>query len=163
MKFRFGQREPVDLSAFGNYDQVIFTAAERVNESEDILLRWAFVKDLGSSNCSLDSLDVQESSIFVVEMNHIEIYRGSARSLRFQPNATRFKRGANSSAALYLRVGRIGQGLARQVISASQVLALHYGSPSQTALTWPYDSTADDCTKATTIFQQPEWTLDGYV
>lgn len=154
----------VDMSAFGNYDQVIFTAAERVNESDDILLRWAFVKDLGSSNCSLDSLDVQDGSIFVVEMNHIEIYRGSARSLRFQPNATRFGRGANGSATpLYVRVGRIGQGLARQVISASQVLALQYGSPSQSALTWPYDSTVDDCKKATTIFQQPEWTLDGYV
>lgn len=148
---------PSDDWAFGNYDQVIFTAAERVNESDDILLRWAFVKDLGSSNCSLDSLDVQDGSIFVVEMNHIEIYRGSARSLRFQPNATRFGRGANGSATpLYVRVGRIGQGLARQVISASQVLALQYGSPSQSALTWPYDSTVDDCKKATTIFQQPE-------
>ena len=37
------------------------------------------------------------------------IYRGSARSLRFQPNATRFGRGANGSATpLYVRVGRIG-------------------------------------------------------
>ena len=163
----------VDMAAFGNYNQVLFTAAERVNESDNILLRWAFVKDLSASNCSLDNVDVQDGSIFVVEMNHIEIYRGPARSLRFQPNATRFgvaknathlgvaKNATDEERHVYVRVAQIGQGLSRRVISATQVLALRYESSQP--LTWPYALSLDDCTKATAIAQQPDWTLEGYV
>lgn len=114
-----------------------------------------------------------DGSIFVVEMNHIEIYRGPARSLRFQPNATRFgvaknathlgvaKNATDEERHVYVRVAQIGQGLSRRVISATQVLALRYESSQP--LTWPYALSLDDCTKATAIAQQPEWTLEGYV
>eukprot|EP00913_Durusdinium_trenchii_P001689 g1563.t1 len=200
----------VDAGAWGNDDQVILTAAERVNQSEEILLRWAFVKDLISSNCSLDpqqersvpkpkanNIPVyqtlravvkgtcrlrfsvtchtcdcgirrypcnfapqQDSSIFVVEMNHIEIYRGPQRSLRFLPPAP--VSSSSSSSSVFVRVGRVSPGLSRQVISATQVLALR-ATRTGPALTWPYASTTDDCEKATVIVQQPSSTLEGYL
>jgi len=145
----------ISSGAWGRGEQVIFTAAEATNNADEILLRWGLYKDLGASNCSLATYEPEEDgTIFVVEMNHVEIYRGPGRSLVAPLFAS------VSSDSIYVRVGRIATGLSRTASSASQVLALHRGP---TALAWPYGSNIDDCAKVEALTVQPEWSLDGYI
>ncbi|CAE7519573.1 unnamed protein product [Symbiodinium natans] len=142
----------VNVGAWGQGDQVIFTAAEATNVPDEVLLRWGLVRDLGASNCT-EGYDPDDGTIFVVEMNHIEIYRGPSRHL----TAPLFSTVPGDTA--YVRVGRVSPGLSRRVVSASQVLKLQRG-PSP--LLWPYEASSDMCAKATTLAQQPD-TLDGYI
>ncbi|CAJ1437190.1 unnamed protein product [Effrenium voratum] len=141
----------INAGGWGHEEQVIFTAAERVNNSDQILLRWALVRDLSASNCSLSTYQAQDSSIFVVEMNHIEIYRGPARSVVAPLPAT--------DGRVFVRAGRISPGLVQQVVSATQVLGLNRTGE---LLRWPYGE-EDDCSKAAALVRQPEEMLDGFI
>ncbi|CAE7876961.1 unnamed protein product, partial [Symbiodinium sp. KB8] len=92
---------------------VIFTAAEAANVSDEVLLRWSLVRDLSAGNCT-EGYDPKDGTIFVVEMNHVEIYRGPDRYV------TTPIFGSMPGDTAYVRVGRVSPGLSRRVVSASQ-------------------------------------------
>lgn len=142
----------VNTGSWGDGEQVIFTAAEAANVSDEVLLRWSLVRDLSAGNCT-EGYDPKDGTIFVVEMNHVEIYRGPDRYV------TTPIFGSMPGDTAYVRVGRVSPGLSRRVVSASQVLPLKRG-PS--LLQWPYEASSDMCTKATALAQQPD-ALDAFI
>jgi len=141
----------IDTDAQGvDGNQVVFIAADgRMNGSE-VLLKWALMKDLRASNCS-DPPEFLNGSIgepvFVLEMNHIEIYRGGSRSLASKlpgPGGRHF-----------FRVGLLSSGLARSAVTVSRVLAF--------PLAVPYTTSLNACARAKVLTNQPSSALDGYI
>merc|ERR1712216_41277 len=67
----------------GSSSGVMWTAAEVALGHRSVLLSWAMGDDVFTDNCSLPVIPPSSDEVFVVEMNHIEVYRGFQRSHNF--------------------------------------------------------------------------------
>merc|ERR1712083_1169807 len=88
--------------------------------------------DPGTPQSATTSADLQ---LFVLEMNHVEVYRGPETShiVSLPPS---------DSGRYFFRVGRLNVGLSSGVLDASLVLPVRSSVP---VLDFPYNATADVC------------------
>jgi hypothetical protein len=152
--------ETVATSAAG--DSIQWTDVNALVHERAVRLWWAPASEIEEGNCSVAG---EEGPQVVVEMNHMEVYRGHSRSQVFplpQPPTS------GEEPYYYFRVGLVSTGASSGVASASQVLAvkagdqpvdLWWGDPDlELDLPW-----AGACERRQLLQNQPAFSLQGYL
>merc|ERR1712032_357461 len=149
-----GWSPPTGVIDYGDVDaspsQVFFSAAEAGPAPRTVLLAWALQADIEANNCSLPVKPPVASAdnVFLVEMNHLEVYRGSER-WRYFALPLGFSR-------FYFRVASVSPS-----VSKPKVLAVRDAYPPVDV--YYNQSSAGACTRANRLLLQPDSSLAGYV
>merc|ERR1712032_768130 len=149
-----GWSPPTGVIDYGDVNaspsQVFFSAVEVGSAPRTVLLSWALQADIEANNCSLPVKPVAASAdnVFLVEMNHLEVYRGSER-WRYLSLPSGFSK-------FYFRVASVSPS-----VSKSKVLAVCDTYPPVDV--YYNQSSASACTRANRLRLQPDSSLAGYV
>mmetsp|Transcript_5927 Transcript_5927/g.18357 ORF Transcript_5927/g.18357 Transcript_5927/m.18357 type:complete len:374 (-) Transcript_5927:51-1172(-) len=137
---------------------VMWTGAQGQQGGDRVALSWALWGDL-RRNCSQPLGEPAAGSpVYVVEMNHVEVYRGPHRSISVRLPAAG---PGNPAGRFFFRVGVVSKGLLRGVASASNVLAVRAGHPPVDL--YYNETSANACERAYYLLNQPASSLAGYV
>ncbi|CAK0893888.1 unnamed protein product [Prorocentrum cordatum] len=149
---RYPTAGTVDTSSLGA--AVLWTDVGAVAEERAVRLSWAPADEVDGSSCSAAG---EEGPQVVVEMNHVEVYRGHDRSQVFPlPQAP----ASGEEPYYYFRVGVVSTGIASGVSSASRVLAVRAGDEPVGPY---YNETATACERLWLLQHQPPSSLRGYL
>jgi len=88
-------------------------------------------------------------------MNHVEVYRGTARTLNFNLGG-----GSSNMTPYFFRVGTVRRDHTEGISSIAPVLTIYDRQPP-TALYYNWSSTV--CERASVLNKQPTSSLEGYV
>lgn len=144
--------ETVDTRAAGAY--VYWTDVDAFADERAVRLSWAPASEIEDGNCSVAGA---EGPQVVVEMNHVEVYRGKGRSQIFplpRPPPS------GEEPYYYFRVGMVNTGIASGVASASGVLAVKAGDEPVDSY---YNQSAGACERLWLLQDQPASSLRGYL
>eukprot|EP00927_Polykrikos_kofoidii_P078718 TRINITY_DN75533_c0_g1_i1.p1 TRINITY_DN75533_c0_g1~~TRINITY_DN75533_c0_g1_i1.p1 ORF type:complete len:661 (-),score=36.56 TRINITY_DN75533_c0_g1_i1:3-1985(-) len=154
-----GLTRKANVKSSGNMSSsVVWTSVDLLGGAGGgVHLSWALISDLERSSCSLPVVSTaSEGSVFVVEMNHVEVYRGSNRSWTF-----RFPSTSRDARRFYFKVGEVQTSfLTSAVVSSTPVL------PVRTL--WPPvenypDPGANACERAAAFLRQPTSSVENFV
>eukprot|EP00929_Paragymnodinium_shiwhaense_P022884 TRINITY_DN14482_c0_g1_i4.p1 TRINITY_DN14482_c0_g1~~TRINITY_DN14482_c0_g1_i4.p1 ORF type:complete len:507 (-),score=63.36 TRINITY_DN14482_c0_g1_i4:275-1657(-) len=142
-------------------ESLLWTSATSSDDGESISLTWASKGELLESECMLPMvLNASQDNIYVLELNHVELYRGPARSVTvtFPTDASVF----------YFRVGAVNRGVRQGVkTKTSVVLPVLRGASQPVAHYYGYNVTNmsidDACTRAVILQDQPAQMYAGYI
>lgn len=138
--------------------QVLWTGVELMPNSYAVNLSWARYDNLRRSCSRPPQAPVADDEVYVVEMNHVEVYRGKNTSWTFPfPPPTlnnQFHR------KVYFRVGTVSRSSSIGVISVSTVLAVQPAFPPTQVY---YNSSVDVCDRAVLLQSQPVESLKGFI
>mmetsp|Transcript_145661 Transcript_145661/g.369646 ORF Transcript_145661/g.369646 Transcript_145661/m.369646 type:complete len:731 (-) Transcript_145661:35-2227(-) len=169
----------IDSGSAGTSVQWTGVEAGRVDANgtaTELHLSWALVRGLDTNGCSggprsdLVANDLNSSVLdandwnpwaqapaasprFVLEMNHVEVYRGASTSFTVPLPPS-------DSGRYFFRVGRLRAGWSGGVDDASLVLPVRSAEP---LFDFPYNATADVCERMRMLQARPVSSLSGYI
>lgn len=137
---------------------VLWTGVDLHASNREVTLSWSLLGDLRERCLNQSRATNETAPVFVVEMNHIEVYRGPNLSwtFAFPPSVL----SSTASRHVYFRVGTVERGMSRGVASASKVLAVNASWPP---VEFYYSASADICDRVVALQNQPRWSLDYFI
>jgi hypothetical protein len=136
-------------------DSIQWTDVNALVHKRAVQLWWAPASEIEEGNCSVAG---EEGPQVVVEMNHVEVYRGHKRSQVFP--LPQWPPTSGEEPYYYFRVGLVSTGPSTSgVASASQVLAVKAGD--QPVDMWRNETGA--CDRRRLLQNQPASSLRGYL
>jgi len=139
--------------------RVVWTAVD-VLAGGKVTLAWGLVGDLQKSCDNPPQATGDAAPVYVVEMNHVEVYRGHSTSWTFALPPAILTGNGNVSGHAYFRVGAVNRGANTGISSASRVLAVRSSTPPTEVY---YNSSADACQRASVLQGQPPSSLAGFI
>lgn len=117
--------------------------------TRQVTLEWGLLGEI-ASNCTHPEVWEDDPSMYILEMNHLEVYRGRGRKVTVT---------LPSDARYFFRVGRMEAAWGNGVASMTPILAV---TASDQPTAKYYNDSADICNRAEVLLHQPLSSLDGF-